>query len=333
MEHKILALCDPEVDYAQHMADFLRRKKDAVWEIRVFSEKKELLEFAKQEPIEILLIAEAVYGDFVQGLNVKMPIILSETGMVKEHGLVHIDKYQPAEQVRQEILYHYMEHSEERYIRMPGRGKAKLIGMYSPVKRCLQTTFALTFSQLLAEKYRTLYLSFEYFCGQEEWKDCKRQDLSTLLYHRQNKGQLQGMYLQTLVRKEGNLDCVIPMMNGENLLYITPEEWKKLLDNLIYCGEYEYVVLDLSENLQGLFEILRACDHIYTMVLEDPAAQQKVCAYEQLLLLQEYGDVKEKTSKCRLPIFRKLPESLNQYTKGELADYIRGMLRGEEENH
>ena len=331
MEHKILALCDPEMDYAQHMADFLRRKKDAVWEIRVFSEKKELLEFAEQETMEILLIAESVYDDFVQGLKVKLPIILSETGMVKAQGLAHVDKYQPAEQVRQEILYHYMEHSEDGYLKMSGLGKAKLIGMYSPVRRCLQTTFALTFSQLLAEKHRTLYLSFEYYCGLEEWKDCKRQDLSTLLYHRQNKGRLEGIYLQTLVRKEGNLDCVIPMINGENLLYVTPEEWKKLLDNLIYCGEYEYVVLDLSENLQGLFEILRACDHIYTMVSEEHVAQQKVYAYEQLLLLQEYGDIKEKTSKCKLPVFRKLPKSLNQYTKGELADYIRGMLRREEE--
>ena len=333
MEHKILALCDPEMDYAQHMADFLRRKKDAVWEIRVFSEKKELLEFAERESIEILLLAESVYGEFLQELKVKLPIILSETGMVKARELVHIDKYQPAEQVRQEILYHYMERSEEGYLRMPGLDKARLIGMYSPVRRCLQTTFALTFSQLLAEKHRTLYLSFEYYCGLEEWKDCKRQDLSTLLYHRQNKGQLQGMHLQTLVRKEGNLDCVVPMINGENLLYVTLDEWKKLLDNLIHCGEYEYVVLDLSENLQGLFEILRACDHIYTMVLEDPAAQQKICAYEQLLLLQEYGDIKEKTSKCKLPVFRKFPESLNQYTKGEMADYIRGMLRREEETN
>jgi len=331
LEHKILALCDPEKDYAQHMADFLRRKKDAVWEIRVFSEKRELLEFAGEESMEILLIAESVYGDFVQGIKVKLPIILSETGMIKTQGMVHIDKYQPAEKVRQEMLYHYLEHSEEGYIRMSGLGKSKLIGMYSPVRRCLQTTFALTFSQLLAEKHRTLYLSFEYYCGLEEWKECKRQDLSTLLYHRQNKGQLQGMHLQTLVKKEGNLDCVVPMVNGENLLYVTPEEWKKLLDNLTHCGEYEYVVLDLSENLQGLFEILRACDHIYTMVLEEPAALQKICAYEQLLLLQEYEDVKAKTSRCKLPVFRKLPESLNQYTKGELANYIRGMLKREEE--
>ena len=331
MERKILALCDPEKDYAQHMADFLRRKKDAVWEIRVFTEKNGLLEFAGEESMEILLIAESAYGDYVQELKVKLPIILSESGVIKVQGLVHIDKYQPAEKVYREMFYHYMENSEEGYLRMSGAGRSKLIGMYSPVRRCLQTTFALTFSQLLAEKHRTLYLSFEHYCGLEEWKECKRQDLSTLLYHHRSKGQLQGMHLQTIVRKEGNLDCVIPMINGENLLYVTQEEWKSLVQNLIYCGEYESVVLDLSENLQGLFEILRACDHIYTMVLEEPAALQKICAYEQLLSLQEYEDVKDKTSKCMLPVFRKLPERLEQYTKGELADYIRGMLRREEE--
>lgn len=329
MEYKILALFDPEKDYVQHMADFLRRKKDAVWEVRVFSEKKELLEFAGKERMEILLIAESVYDDFVQGLKVKLPIILSETGMIKAQGMVHIDKYQPAEKVRQEMLYHYMEHSEEGYMRMNGSERSKLIGMYSPVRRCLQTTFALTFSQLLAEKHRTLYLSFEYYCGLEEWKDSKRQDLSTLLYHRQSKGVLQGMHLEMLVRKEGNLDCIVPMVNGENLLYVTPEEWKKLLDNLIHCGEYEYVVLDLSESLQGLFEILRSCDRIYTLISEEPVARQKICAYEHLLSLQEYEDVKEKTSKCKLPLFRKLPVSPDQYSKGELADYIRSMLQGE----
>lgn len=330
MKHKILALFDPEQDYAQQMGDFLRRKKDALWEIRVFTRTDELLAFAGTCSIEILLISEAVYGDYVKQLPAKLCLILNESGLIREEFTTHIDKYQPAEMVYREVLYHYMECDGETYRKIRGPNKGKMIGMYSPVRRCLQTTFALTFSQILAEKDRTLYISFEYYSGLAEWQECKRQDLSTFLYYLQNKQEDLGIHLQTAVWKTGNLDCILPMVNGENLLYISPDEWKKLLESLVNSGEYEYIILDLSESVQGLFEILRRCDRIYTIIREDRAAEQKMCRYEQLLLLQEYEDVKEKTAKCRLPIFRKLPESVNHYTRGELAEYIRGMLRTEE---
>ena len=45
MEHKLLVLCDPEEDYAQHMADFLRRKKDMDWEVRIFTVQEKLQKF------------------------------------------------------------------------------------------------------------------------------------------------------------------------------------------------------------------------------------------------------------------------------------------------
>lgn len=329
MEHKLLVLCDPEQDYVQHMADFMRKKKDAAWEIRTFTKPEALQEFGRQESIEILLISETAYGDYVKDLQVKVAILLNESGIMREKKLPNIDKYQPAEKVRQEMLVHYMESSGETFPRLGGLGKGKLIGMYSPVKRCLQTTFSLTLGQLLAESHRTLYLSFEHYCGVAEWQEYKRQDMAELLYFQQNKTETFPLRLQTLVKKTGNLDYVIPMLKGENLLYITVEEWKHLLESLVNSGEYEYIILDLSESIQGLFEILRMCSKVYTIVQEDPHALQKLYQYEQLLMLQEYEDVKEKTAKCPLPIFRKLPGELEHYSKGELAEYIRGMLRRE----
>lgn len=332
MEHKLLVLCDPEEDYAQQMADYLRRKKDAFWEIRTFTKAEELISFGEGEAMEILLVAEAAFGDYVKKLQVKVPILLNESGVITNRWLPNVDKYQAAERVRQEILAHYMERSGETFPRVRGSGKGKLIGMYSPVRRCLQTTFALTMGQLLAEGHRTLYISFEHYSGLEEWQEYRRQDLSTLLYYQQNKQETLPMHMQTLVRKVGNLDYVAPMINGENLLYITSEEWKQLLEAIVQSGEYEYVILDLSESMQGLFEILRMCCKVYTIIQEEAKALQKLYRYEQLLVLQEYEDVKEKTAKCRLPSFRRLPTELEQYTKGELAEYIRGMLKGDEAN-
>ncbi|MBQ9142119.1 MAG: hypothetical protein IJX63_10060 [Lachnospiraceae bacterium] len=324
MEHKLLVLCDPEEDYAQHMADFLRRKKESVWEIVAFTRPEELLKL--EEEIEILIISEAAYDTFVHELPAKLKILLNESGIVQENELVNIDKYQEAEKVRLAILECYMKLEREFFPRLGGDSCTKLIGMFSPVRRCLQTTFALTYGQLLAEKYRTLYISFEHYNGIEEWQDCMRQDLSALLYYQQSEGTEFGLHIQTIVQRIGNLEYVAPIVNGDNLLYITMQEWQNLLKGLMEYGRYEYIILDLSESMQGLFEILRMCTKVYTIVQEDVKAQCKLNQYEQLLASQEYEDVRNKTAKCRLPVFRKLPESVEQYSKGELAEYIKGML-------
>ena len=323
MEHKLLVLCDPEEDYAQHMADFLNRKKDAFWEIVTYTRAEELLNL--QREIEILLIAEAAYGAFVKELPVRLTILLNESGMLKEKSLVNIDKYQEAEKVRQAVLECYMELENRFYPKLDAKSHTQVIGMFSPIRRCLQTTFALTYGQLLAEKHRTLYISFEHFSGWEEWQEHRRRDLAALLYFKQSEEDF-GLHMQTLVQRMGNLEYVEPVVNGENLLYITGQEWMDLLKGLIAQGNYEYILLDLSESIQGLFEILRMCSRIYTIVQEDGKAKRKLEQYEQLLALQEYEDVKNKTTKCNLPRFQRIPENVEQYSKGELAEYIRAML-------
>ncbi len=328
MEQKLLVLCDPEEDYAQHMADFLRKRKEASWEILVYTKPQELMKLAQKKKIEILLISESAYGGFVEELQVKLLALLNESGMLQEKQLVNIDKYQAAEKVRQELLAHYMELENDFFPLVGCKADTRLIGLFSPVRRCLQTTFGLTYGQLLAEKHRTLYLSFEPYAGWEEWKECRQQDISSLLYYQQEEGF--SLHMQTIVRRMGNLEYVTSMANGENLLYITAGEWQKLLRAIVESGVYEYVILDLSESMQGLFEILRMCSRVYTIVKEDAKAKSKLEQYEQLLSLQKYEDVRGKTSKCRLPTFHKLPVEVEQYTKGELAEYIKGMLRQEE---
>jgi hypothetical protein len=178
-----------------------------------------------------------------------------------------------------------MERSGEVLPKVGDRKKGKLMGFYSPIRRCLQSTVALTMGQLLAEKYPTLYVSFEFYTGLEEWQDRNGRDLSVLLYYQQNRPESFGTQLQTLVQKIGPLDYVAPMSNGENLLYITPEQWKSLIQALLNTGDYEYIILDLTESIQGLFEILHLCHKVYTIVREDSAAIQKMYRYEQLLSL------------------------------------------------
>ena len=323
MEHKLLVLCDPEEDYAQHMAEFLCKRKEALWEVLVYTRPEEIEKLGRT--IDILLIAESVYGGFVADLPVKMVVLLNESGILRESAILNIDKYQEAGKVYQNLWSHYMA-EEQAGVPIAKEGKnARIIGMYSPVKRCLQTTFALTYGQLLAQKHSTLYLSFEYFAGRQEWTEGVEDGLSKLLYFLPQEKNFVA-HLKSITRNVGGLDFITPMENGENLLYVNAREWIRLIQAIVDSGEYEFIILDLSDNLQGMFELLRLCCKIYTIVKEDAVAQGKILQYEQMLQLQHYEDVKKHTAKCLLPTFRKLPGTLEQYTKGDLAEYVKELL-------
>lgn len=61
LEHKILALCDPETDYAGQLAAYLQDSREFPWEIRIFTGISQLTESEKSEEIDLLLVAESVY--------------------------------------------------------------------------------------------------------------------------------------------------------------------------------------------------------------------------------------------------------------------------------
>ena len=68
-----------------------------------------------------------------------------------------------------ELLELYVEAVGVRLPLLCAEYKTKFIGIYSPVHRCLQSSFALTFAQLIAEKHPALYLNFEH-CNSEKRK-------------------------------------------------------------------------------------------------------------------------------------------------------------------
>ena len=93
--------------------------------------------------------------------------------------------------------------------------------------------------------------------------------------------------------------------------------------------EYEYCILDLSEQVDGILDILRQCDIIFTITREDGFSGAKLRQYEQLLKSTQYEDIFMKTRRCRLPVFRELPGSILMLTRGELAACVEGILEEE----
>lgn len=327
MKKKILALCDEEKDYLQQLTEFLQKKEAFPFEIHAYTQPTGLVEYETGKEIELLLVAETAYTYEVSRLPANQVLILGENVQSVGVGLPQTDKYQQAENIYRFIMDQYLQNGRvESSVLCEGR-EAKIVGLYSPVKRCLQTSFALTLGQILAKNKKTLYISFEHYAG---WNSLLRKeggkDLSDLLGYLEEKEKFS-YRIRLIERKVGNLCYIPPVYAGQNLVYVTAAEWVRLIRRIAAEGGYDYIVLDLSESLQGVFEMLRLCDRIYTIICEDKPARSKLEQYEHLLRMQEYEDVLEKTRKQRLPRITELPGQIEQYTRGELADFVTRLVK------
>ncbi len=327
MDEKIMALCDPEEEYAQLMTEFLNKHKNLPWELHTYTGVDDLFR-EERGALEMLVVAESAFCQKLQQLGARRLVVLSESGVMKWQDVAYVDKYQEAEEVLKYLLAIYMEVAEEQLPRLRKTGRTVFIGNYSPVRRCMQTSFAITMSQLLAMDHPTLYLNFEHYAGLAELlPDMQTLDMADLLYFLNAEKDKFRLRMQTMLKHKGGLDYIPPMRSGQNLLSVTAAEWLGLLQKLEELGEYEYVVLDLSESMQGLFEILRLCTRVYTLTREDRIAKSKLLQYEQVLALYEYEDVLDKTRMLSLSHIHKLPEELEQLTKSDLADMVKSLLK------
>lgn len=323
MNRHVLVLCDTEEEYAQHMTEFLKSHREAPWELYTYTQVEELLEYGREHTIDMLVISENAYDRSVRELMPGKTVLLNESGVVRFEHIRNVNKYQAAEEVYKALLAEYMESVQEPLPRLVQEGGARIVGFFTPVHSSLQTTFALTMGQMLAQKYRTLYLNFEYCAGMPELAaDVRTRDLSDLVYFLNTDKERFLLRMQTMVLKKGRMDYIPPVKTGMNLPEIRTEEWLELLERIAGCGEYDYLILDLSESIQGLTEILRRCGRIYTLTRDDRSARAKIAQYERLLEMTENSDLLTKTSRYRLPRFRRIPEEIEMYTKGEMADYV-----------
>lgn len=329
MKEKIMAVCDTEEGYAFRMAEYLLEKVRLPYTVHLFTGVEELERFACREEIAVLLIAESAWRllkeEFVKTQAAQL-FILQESEE-QQTDLCCISKYQSPEKVVQAILEGLAEGDGWKGAFEKSDAAAKMIGVYSPIKRCLQTSFALTLGQLLAKEHKTLYLNFEMYSGLGEILRREYQtDMMDVVYYFQSAREKLAFRLPSIIQNAGGLDYIPPMQYALGIREVPGEQWISLCRDLAAIGEYEYLILDLDEGMEGLFELLKNCQKIYTITREDPFAVAKLRQYEQMLLANEMNEIAEKTVKCRFPIFKELPASLDMMTHGELAKYVRAII-------
>lgn len=336
MKKSIFAVCDLEASYACNLTDYLNKKRTTPFEVQAFTNVESLQAFAKEHAIEILLISTRAMCNEIRDLPVNRTIILSEgeplQDYLEEYPFVY--KYQSSDMILSEVMEYYARDNPQPYILGNTARKTQMYGVYSPVGRTRKTSFALTLGEVLSEKKNVLYLNFEEFAGFEELFQTKyRADLSDLIYFSRQKEEGFIFRLNSVIQTFHELQYIPPALSPADIREVSGEEWLSFLDGIVRCCEYDVIILDLSEQVDELFQILKHCDRIYMPIQEDPISQAKLAQYEKLVQMLELSEILDKTSKLKLPLqtLQKDDSLIRQLIWGEMGDYVRKLLWAEEE--
>ncbi len=323
---RVLVLFDEDEEYAQLMGEYLMGCKGLPWKIAVCTSEADIPSICSgRKPV--LVTSSSSYNERLRSIGAVKTIVLNDGyGICVEP---YVEKYQPAEETLRRILEIYMKDADEDSVEKirPSGEKAKLIGVFSPVRRCYQTTFSVLMGRLLEDRGRVLYLSFEFCEGSEELiPPDKTGNLSDLMYFIKSPPSVFSVRFRSMVRTIAGLDYIPCALPGTDLTEIPEDEWKSFITRICSLEGYSYVILDLSECIRGIFGILRMCDVVYTLTRNDRVARTKIESYESILKMYDYSDVKEKSIKCSIPSVNRVPSFAGEDLSGELITFIRKQM-------
>jgi hypothetical protein len=219
-----ICVCDSEISYGEHLMEYLRSRGNLPYEIYLYTGLDMFM--AREDPntTKLLVIAESQYGEEVEKAGFVRILLLNESSTYIEKP-ENMSKYQSVEHIRDKIRQMCMEGEGDLMQSMRHGKPMKLIGVYSPVTRCLQTTFALCMGQLLAQTSPTLYLNFEAYSGLEILLERDfRGSVSDLLYYNDCAREKLAGQLQYMTEKMGKLDFLPPMESFIQIRSIRQEQ-------------------------------------------------------------------------------------------------------------
>ena len=327
MNIPILVICDELQENVNSLVTLFQRRKELPFQVYGFTDKDKLKNFLRKNKIELLMITEKMYeAELIKDIHGET-ILLTEKRTTTAESVTCICKYQAADSLYRAVMQAYSEGEKVVPIYMENQKRIQIIGIYSPIHRVLQTTLALTMGQVLAEKKNVLYINFECFSGLEQLMGRKFSgNLTDLLYYYKCDKEKLPYKLEGIIQELSGLHIVPPAGSYEDYETFQGLEWINVLELIGKAGGYDVLLLDLSEQVRGLFQILERCDKIYTLVKDGRMAKAKLAQYELLLRRDDYEDIITKTSKYELPIFKCLPAELERLNRCELALYAKKML-------
>lgn len=328
MDKNVLAVFDTNEEYVTKLMNYLMDCRSVPLEIQGFTDKSCLRDYVRENPLDILLIPEEQIDEELEAVNTGETMILSEDDTVHDDkGRRTIFRYQSSENIMREVMSYYADRPETEFV-TSNSTSTKMIGIYSPVGRCFRTSFALALGQVLAERSKALYVNLEGYSGFNQLLQQNfMSDISDLLFYVGQKKRNFPCKLASMVQKLGNMDFIPPVISPLDIRSVDRENWFIFFNEIMKC-DYDHVIVDFGDTVDGFLELLQGCSRIYTPVRDGTVSDAKVEQYEAMLRILEKDSILEKTIKLRIPYFDSLSCPPQCLGRSELGEYARKLVGG-----
>lgn len=299
MKKSILAICDKDEGYARRLMEKINDRDSFPFEVSVFTDADIFYRKLTSGMVELGIISESMYSP---RMNSERLIAILDEGEGASISLPLIWKYQSAEKIRKAILEVLSNTKGISTELIKGGKTTSIISFFSPVRRCLQSTMALSVSQELAKSRNVLFISMESFSGITDILDIPEgNDITDLMYYYKKWRDKAALRLEGLVNQRMGFDIVSPADSYEDLSGIEVEDWIGLLDFLKNSSTYDYVILDLQEGIRGIAKILCKSRYVFTIVENDVLSKYKLEHYKKWLGENDEQNILDKTEFIELP--------------------------------
>lgn len=303
MNNGTIIIFDSEADYALKLAEYINLKSGLNYSVSVFTDYNSLKNYLSENYIDILLISKEFCSYIEEFQTVPNIFILTDGNVdaaLKQYASLY--KYQPADNILRDVMSCYALHSSCENKIISTATPAKITGIYSPVKRCGKTSFALAYGCILSMRETCLYINLEEYPGFSFFvDDTSAGDLSDLLYfYRQNPANIDKKLI-SLSRTYHNLNYIPPMQFSYDIKNIEGSDLNHFIQEISKTKHYQNIILDISDSIKDVPGLLSICSSIFMPAAKDAISQLKIDDFFRSISVLYNSSIKDKTKIFTLP--------------------------------
>ncbi|MBQ6734610.1 MAG: hypothetical protein IJR00_06855 [Lachnospiraceae bacterium] len=319
-------LCDPDAVYLARLHGYLKEHLQLAVRISEYTDPRYLAD-VKADGGKTLLVADEDFAEVIDPEAYDNILWICAEGAQEETvteggpSVQRISRYGKASDIVSKMLS--MPVFSEGNFRTAGmKGcETKLIGYYSPLSRCLQTSLAIATGQMLGASHRVFYLNFDAFPAGN--LSAERGNLADLLYYHSCDPEALPLKIEQMKQRLGSLYYIPPAESFLQTEGVAGTEWLTLIRAIARTAQPEYLLLDLKTHVAGIMEILSLCDEIITITGADARDREKIASYRRVLALGDGEEILRRTRFCALPRGPLLPKHPAMLSDSPLAQIIR----------
>lgn len=329
----MLAIFDYELDYGNHLMNYINRKSKLSFQTSSFSNIDSLLEYAAENPIDILLIGEDAEKELdTLRDKAKNIYILTKGQEIEDSPYPCIYKFQSANQIVMNILEYYLEDGNNKMglIKTTSNSK-KVICTLSLDEKSKKNLVSLALSNYYGLSYKTLYVNLEFFSQLSFLKLEESPGFSELLYYIKQKNQNLMIKLNSMIHHCNHFDLIPPASHYQDLLEMTEEDIDFFLQCLLDYSDYDVIVFDVTYTGNNILSLFHFCDSIYITLENDFIARENRDTFYKQLREGKENEILNKIEEVIFSLDEKIItedfDSLDTLLEGPIHDYVEGLLR------